>query len=224
MKIILIILTAIATLSIATIAQEPKATLSLTNGQFIVNAPSGRDWTTYKVSSVSAYEATDTSYFDNSAMGSMVYYGQWVHAQAGCLCSYSNAANDSLVFIFTDANYFEWRGELMGHHGIADIYWNDKYIGEVDTYDTRNIAHTRNWKAENLDPAKVYKFKLVVTGKKNALSTGAYIVHHGFRIWKDAIAEPEPCEPEIIHKTDTLIIRDTIWMKPEIIINYNKIK
>ena len=223
MKTLLLLLLTIT----SSYAQEPKATIALSNGQFINNAPSGRDWKSYKVSSLTTYEAqSDTSYFDNDQLANMTYYGKWNHAASGCFCSYSNAANDSLVFMFTDATYFEWRGELMSHHGIADVYFDDKYIGEVDTYDTRNLAQTRNWRAENLDPGKVYKFKLVVTGRKNAASAGAYIVNHGFRIIKQKVDPPvpEPCDPKIVYVTDTVIvtntITDTVWIKPEIFINY----
>lgn len=191
MKILILILLPILT--------QVKATLSLTNGQFINNAPSGRDWTAYKVNEVTTYEVnSDTSYFDDSQTDKMTYSGKWVNAPTGCQCSYSNTLNDSLVFIFTDATYFEWRGELMSHHGIADIYFDGKYIGPVDTYDARNISITRNWKAEKLDTAKVYKFKLVVTGKKNTLSAGAYIVNHGFRIINEPAIIPPVVIPPIV--------------------------
>ncbi len=166
-------------------AQEIKATLSLVNGQFINNAPDGRDWYGWDVKGVEVYEGSDTLIVDDSELNKITYYGNWRHEESGCFCSFSNSATDSIVFLFTDANYFEWRGRLMSHHGIAGIYWNDKYIGEVDTYNTKNLVKTRNWRAKNLDTTKVYKFKLVVTGKNNPLSTGAFIVIHGFRIYKD---------------------------------------
>lgn len=187
MKTILLLLLLTSSL----MAQTPKAIIQLSNGQFINNAPSGRDWTTWDVKGVTTYDGTDTLRVDNGDLTRIAYYGKWSHAEAGCFCSYSNTATDSIVFLFTDANYFQWRGELMAHHGIADIYWDNKYVGQVDTYDTRNLSNTRNFQAENLETSKVYKFKLVVTGKKNTLSTGTYIVNHGFMIYKNAVA-PEP--------------------------------
>ena len=225
MKVLLLILLTSTCIS----AQEIKATLKLSNGQFINNAPDGRDWSGWNVIGVDFYDSySDTLYVDDGELGMITYYGNWRHAESGCFCSYSNTANDSIVFLFTDVNYFEWRGELMAHHGIADVYFDNKYIGEVDTYDPRNLTHTKNWKIENLDPAKVYKFKLVVTGKKNTESAGAYIVNHGFRVWKHTSAPPdpeplpEPCPPEIVYVTDTVTVRDTIWMVP--VFDYKPVK
>ncbi len=183
MKVLLLIL-----MPFLTIGQEIKATLQLSNGQFINNAPDGRDWYGWEVIGVHFYDSySDTFYVDDSEFNRISYYGNWQHAETGCFCSSANQTNDSIVFLFTDATYFEWRGELTHRHGIAAVYFDNKYIGEVDTYDTRNLTHTRNWKAESLDPGKVYKFKIVVTGRKNPASSGAKIVNHGFRIKKQSI-------------------------------------
>lgn len=168
-----------------TFGQEIKATLQLSNGQFINNAPDGRDWYGWDVASVHFYDSySDTIFVEGNDLTRITYYGHWKHDDTGCYCSFSNQANDSIVFIFTDAAKFQWRGALMDHHGIAAIHFDNKYLGEVDTYNSRNLSHSRNWKAEGLDPKKIYKFKLVVTGRKNKASLGTKIVNHGFRIIK----------------------------------------
>ena len=186
--------------------------MHLTNGQFLNNAPSGRDWTDYKVSEVNFYDYKDTLEFDNSELNRMTYYGNWLHSVTGCNCSYSNTPNDSIVFQFTGAYGMTWIGELMKHHGIADIYLDNQYLGPIDTYGAFDLAKTRNWQRTDLDPEKVYKFKIVVTGKRNVLSTGTYIVNHGFRLINTTPVKP--CIPEIIYNTDTIYKTDTIYMVP----------
>ncbi|KKM85613.1 hypothetical protein LCGC14_1287210, partial [marine sediment metagenome] len=58
---------------------------------------------------------------------------------SSCHCSWSQSPNDSLVFKFTNTRQFEWYGELMEHHGIVDLYWEDQYVTTIDTYDPANI-------------------------------------------------------------------------------------
>jgi hypothetical protein len=231
MKLLLTILLLLVCVSL----NAQKATISLSNGQFINNAPSGRDWYDYKVSGITTYEGGDTLVLSNLTDQNRVsYYGKWARGKAGvgCECSFSNTANDSLVIWFTDAKSFIWYGELMLHHGIVNVYLNNNLLGEIDTYDSRNLAKTRNWERHDLDPLKVYKFKLVVTGRKNPLSTGAYIVTHGFKMWKDKpVVEPPivvdpPVQIDTVYVRDTIRIhtRDTVYFVPEIIINYKSPK
>jgi hypothetical protein len=191
MRVLLLIL-------LANITYAQRVTLHLTNGQFINNAPTGRDWTAYKVSEVNLYDYKDTIAFDDSELNRMTYYGKWVNATSGCFCSFSNTPNDSIVFQFTGAYGMTWIGELMRHHGIADIYLNDQYLGPIDTYSNLDLTKTRNWQRTDLDTAKVYKFKIVVTGKKNVLSTGAYIVNHGFRVINVTKPPVIPTDPQLL--------------------------
>jgi hypothetical protein len=205
------------------------ATIKLANNTFIVNAPSGRDWTDYSVTGFEVYNEGDTMKIDNEEFDKISYTGNFAHSSdnnfgppqpgaGGCSCSYSLTPGDSIVFMFTNANHFEWRGELARHHGIADVYWNDIYLGPIDTYNDQDLTFTRNFVKDNLDVNEVYKFKIVITGNKNPASTGAYVVNHGFIIWKDAIIDPpdpDPCTPDTIYIIDTVFLTPKYYFLPD---------
>lgn len=121
---------------------------------------------------------------------SIEYYGDW--ATGSCNCTWSQSANDSMVFRFTDATRIEWHGELMSHHGIVDIYFDNEYDVTMDTYSPENVSPAMNWYRDDLDPEKIYTFKLVATGKKNISSSGDYIVNQFIKIIHDPVVEPPP--------------------------------
>jgi len=136
--------------------------------------------------------ADDSTWVDDSEQDKIIYYNNWrisdtlavpIEGVPGsCYCSWYQNANDSLVLRFTNATEFHWIGEMMTHHGIAEVFLNDVYQGEKDTYSAANEILTTNWSFTDLDPEKVYKFKLVGTGRKNPASTWYGTVIHGFKL------------------------------------------
>ena len=181
------------------------AIIRLDDGTFIVNAPSGRDWTEYDVIS-GAFNLFDNprEIIDDSETDKIKYFGNWHISDTlfipdkddggNCYCSWSQSANDSLVFRFTNSTWFGWYGELMKHQGIADVYWQNEYITTVDTYGPDDERLTLNWFKDDLDTGTVYTFKLIATGEKNALSTGTSVVNQYFKLVVPDVVEP-PIEP-----------------------------
>ncbi len=212
------------------------ATIKLLNGTYINNAPSGESWVDYQVTGFSLQEASDTLIIDDSNQDKISYYGNWrlssdrvfVPELGNCHCSWSQSPSDSLVFKFTNTRRFEWYGEIMEHHGIVDLYWQDQFIMTIDTYSPANISLYRHWFIDDLDTDKVYKFKLVATGNKNIESRGYNIVNHGFMLInveqaQDTIPPDVPIPVEVvdtifIHDTVYVIKKDTIYLQPKIFI------
>jgi hypothetical protein len=172
------------------LSAQAVATITLADGTFINNAPSGKDWTAYNTvpGGIVLYAEKDTLIIDDSDIGKMTYYGNWRISTSGlftagdssCNCSWSQSPNDSLVFKFTNTRRFEWYGEKMLHQGIVDLYWEDQFMATIDTYSPNNLSLYRHWFIDDLDTAKVYKFKIVATGNKNAASTGTSAVNRMF--------------------------------------------
>jgi hypothetical protein len=194
-----------------------RASIGLTDGTYINNAPTGRSWVDWPVESVKNPDGTYSPVLlvydyedwidakeiviDDSDTRRISYYGSWrisdttaIPEQTGnCYCSWSTRANDSLVFRFTKATKFEWAGERMSHHGIAEVFFNGTSQGLIDTYQANNERLTINWSIGSLDTAEVYTFKLVATGTKNPASTGTAIVNQYLRITNDDfVIPPEP--------------------------------
>jgi len=188
-----------------------QATIRLTDDTFINNAPSGRSWKDYKAAGITLYESSDTLVIHNSDVDKITYFGSWsisdknIPADSNnCYCSFSRTANDSIVFKFTDAESFEWFGERVKHHGIVDIFINNKFDTTINTYSEVGKSPVINYYKYDLDTNKVYKFKLVVTGRKDRNSAGAYIVNQYFRL----IHTGQPELPAQINPPqDILIIR-----------------
>jgi hypothetical protein len=196
------------------------ATIKLDDGTFIVNAPSGRDWTNLKVKGVEVYD-NEITRISNSEIDKITYNGSWSiwdgTPGGGCECSFSKIAGNSLIVKFTNAESFAWYGEKMTHHGKADILLDGVQQATVDTYGPNNETNTLNWSIDGLDRNKVYTFQLVIKGERNPASTGDWVVIKYFEL--NTSTEPiepppviEPCEP------DTVIIRDTVYLKPDTII------
>ena len=220
------------------VSAQVVATIKLSDGTFINNAPSGRSWVEYKTvpGGIIPYPEMDTLIIDDSDIGKITYYGNWristeqifMPNESGCNCSWSQSPDDSLVFKFTNARRFEWYGEKMLHQGIVDLYWENQYVTTIDTYSPNDISMYRHWYIDDLDTAKVYKFKLIATGNKNAASSGHYVVNHGFFLIN---TEKIPIPPDIpvqvdtvfIHDTVYVIKKDTIYMQPKIFIKADEI-
>ena len=200
---------------------ESVATIKLADGTFINNAPSDRSWVAYNTipGSIVPYLQKDTLIIDDSDISKITYYGNWkistggifIPSSSSCHCSWSQSPNDSLVFKFTNTRRFEWYGELMEHHGIVDLYWEDQYVTTIDTYGPNNIPMYRHWFIDNLDTSKVYKFKLIATGNKNVASTGHYVVNHGFMLINTIPDIPIDTIPPII--PDTITFYDTVYIE-----------
>jgi len=215
---------------------QPAAILNLSDGTYILNAPDGRDWTSYKVTSVNIFDDPFT-YVHNSEVDKIKYFGNWRVADTiaipeptgNCYCSWSQSTDDSLVIRFTNTKKFEWIGETMSHHGIAAIYFNDVFIKEVDTYSPDNKRLTVNWSIDNLDLEKVHSFKLIATGRKNEASTGRSVVIQSFTFTNVPTVPPvippiDSCLTDTIYIEKIIYINDTIYLQPKIFINADTIE
>lgn len=204
------------------------ASIRLSNGTTINNAPSGRSWTGYKATGITLQDAYDTLIIDDSETDKITYYGNWTMSNS-CLCSYAGTPNDSMVFKFTNSTWFGWYGEQMSHQGNVEVYWNNQYIETIDTYSSNNKQLTLNWFIDNLDTMQVYSFKLIPTGTKNPSSSGTYIVNHYIKLIKSIEAEPDPgpgpdpdipCDCTEINHIDSITYKEIITYKDSTIYNY----
>jgi hypothetical protein len=203
------------------------ATIKLSDGTYIVNAPSGRDWNE-EPKGFSVYDEGDTMIYPAYATEHYTTYGNWANPKKdeGCECIYSQNKDDSLVFKFTNAERFEFWGELMSHHGKADIYFNGVKDIELDSYGADNETPTLNYYKANLDKSKIHTFKMVIKGERNQSSTGNYVVLQHFKLIKsvDPPVEPPPVDPPVVEPCDTVIIRDTVYLRPYIYIKADEIE
>jgi hypothetical protein len=202
------------------------ATINI-DGKYINNAPSGRDWANIGVpTGFSVYEEQDTFLIDDSDQNKINYYNganstgwristesKFGPDESSCNCSWSGGAWDSLTVIFTNTKRFEWYGEKMSHHGIANVYFGEygkpkELQSSVDTYSPDNLSLTLNWFVDDLDTSKIYKFFLIPTGSKNEASTGTSIVIHGFKLIKETTSTEPPIEPPPIVFREIDIVRE----------------
>jgi len=142
---------------------------------------------------------------DDSNTDKINYYGNWhisdttvVGPDPGnsCYCSWSQSQNDSLTYAFTGFTKLEWYGEQMAHHGLVDVYFDNVFQEQIDTYSPDNLSPVINWSIDNLNPDAVHKFKLVAPMERNPASTGASVVNQFLRVSSDPPVEP-PVEPPI---------------------------
>ena len=227
---------------------EVRSVLKLKDGTFINNWPSGRSAPDFEILGFDLDPVTsDLIYIDDSEIRKITYYGNWrisdtlaVATQDGgnCFCSWSQSPGDSVVIKFTNATGFAWVGERMPFHGIAELWFNDRLVGEVDTYKEVPERLTVNYAIDNLDPELIYKFKMIATGKKNPASNGTYVVNQMFTLEtliEDPIPDPDP-DPDpdpipgeidtvFITRIDTVLIKqiDTVFLEPKIIIRADEI-
>lgn len=126
------------------------------------------------------------------------YYGSWaVKDDTRCACSFSKIQNDSLTYYFTDADRIEFWGELMHHHGKADVYFDGKYEVTLDTYGPNDESPTLNWYKEGFDPDVTHSFKLVVKGERNPSATDSYVVLKYLKLFTPEVVPPPlpKCDP-----------------------------
>jgi len=191
------------------------ADVQLADGTTILNAPSGKDWSNYDATGVYVYDYSDTVIIDDSDTA-RIYYGvkegkgetKWRISTSGvfgpdpvtgsCNCSWTVGPWDYAIVKFTNTRRFEWWGELMEHHGMVNIYFDESGWEErtgrrtlvadnLDTYSPDNLSPTLNWYADSLDVNKVYEFYMIPTGNKNPASTGTPVVIQGFKLINDPL-------------------------------------
>jgi hypothetical protein len=137
-------------------------------------------------------------------------------AIGNCNCSWTQGPWSYAIVKFTNTRRFEWWGELMEHHGMVNIYFDESGWEErtgrrtlvadnLDTYSPDNLSPTLNWYADSLDVNKVYEFYMIPTGNKNPASTGTPVVIQGFKLINPP---PEAVYPDTVYVT----ITDTVFI------------
>jgi beta-galactosidase GanA len=125
--------------------------------------------------------ARSTYTFDD-ADPALQYAGAWSHVgpEAGYTSgeyhqteSFSNTTGDSLTVPFTGTGV-RWIASKSGNHGLADVYLDGAKVATVDTYGSSTVNQQVQWSASGL-AAGAHTLKIVVTGQKNAASSGTFV-------------------------------------------------
>lgn len=131
-------------------------------------------------------------YFDNLNTSLHTYVGQWVHnpSQTGFYqnsLSYSNETNGYVTFTFV-GNRFDWYTEKKRTHGIAAISVDNGVETMIDLYSPTE-KHEIVYFGLTLSQG-THTVKVRVTGTKHASSTGLYVVHDAFLIYREESTPP----------------------------------
>jgi beta-galactosidase GanA len=123
-----------------------------------------------------------TTYSYDDADPAIQYAGAWSHVgpEAGYTSgeyhqteSFSNTTGDSLTVPFT-GTAIRWIASKSGNHGLADVYLDGARVSTVDTYGPNTVNQQVQWSASGL-AAGAHTLKIVVTGQKNAASSGTFV-------------------------------------------------
>ena len=184
-----------------------QVTIELDDGTFINNAPTGRSWEGFTPKGFTTYEiSSDLVSIDDSEIDRLTYSGSWrisdtlaIPTQDGnCYCSWSRQAGASVSIKFTRTEKFQWIGERMSHHGVAEVFLDGVSQGLVDTNQPDNEKFTLNWEVEGLDTAKVYNVTI------KAISKTPVVIHFFNLFTNETIPPPiEPCTPDTIYISKT---------------------
>ncbi len=146
-------------------------------------------------------EVTVASYTtDDTDTTAIKYTGGWEHAtgQAWTAGDYkgtetfSATTGDSLEYKFTGAGIKVISPQSI-NHGYGDVYLDGVKVGQTNTYRGQNAAYQYvSFQKEGLDPAVEHTLKIVVTGQKDAGSSGTFVSVDAF----DVIAAPDTTTPE----------------------------
>ncbi len=103
-------------------------------------------------------------------------YGLWSYYKnvsfSGGYSAYSNAKNDSMTFRFTGTSV-TWKTNKLPDSGITAVYLDGVKVKTFDGYSSSRLYNVTGYAKTGL-ANKAHTLKLVVTGTKNAASTGTY--------------------------------------------------
>jgi beta-galactosidase GanA len=123
-----------------------------------------------------------STYTYDDADPALQYTGAWSHVgpEAGYTNgeyhqteSFSTTAGDSVVIPFTGTGV-RWIASTAGNHGIADVYLDGAKVATVDGYSASTVNQQIQYAVGNLADA-AHTLKIVVTGQKNAASSGTFV-------------------------------------------------
>lgn len=129
------------------------------------------------------FDTTNTSVTIDDASDSVTYNGTWKAVNndsiyCGNTCHYGNITNGFIQSTFSGTGV-DWYGLKNTDLGKADVYIDNvlKKSG-IDCYGTKRAVH-KLFSISGLESGN-HTIKVVITGTKNAASTGTYIVHDSF--------------------------------------------
>jgi beta-galactosidase GanA len=146
-------------------------------------------------------EVTVASYTtDDTDTTAIKYTGAWEHATGKAWTAndykgtetFSATTGDSLEYKFTGAGIKVISPQSI-NHGYGDVYLDGVKVGQTNTFRGQNAAYQYvSFQKEGLDPAVEHTLKIVVTGQKDAGSSGTFVSVDAF----DVIAVPDAATPE----------------------------
>ncbi len=102
--------------------------------------------------------------------------------------TFSDHAGDSVEYKFTGAGIRVIAAQSV-NHGYGDVYIDGVKVGQTNTFRGQNASFQYvAFQKEGLDPAVEHTIKIVVTGQKDAASSGTFVTIDAF----DVIAAPAP--------------------------------
>lgn len=128
------------------------------------------------------FDTTNTSVTIDDASSAVTYNGTWSAVKNdriyyGNTCHYGNSADGYFQSSFSGTG-INWYGLKNNDLGIADVYIDNVRKASVDCYGTKRAVN-KLFSVAGLESGN-HTIKVVVTGTKNAASTGTYIVHDSF--------------------------------------------
>jgi beta-galactosidase GanA len=153
-----------------------------THTQFHVLRHSNSTSTSTDSTHISLDLGARSTYTYDDAASALQYTGAWSHVgpDAGYTSgeyhqteSFSDTAGDSVTIPFSGTG-IRWIASTAGNHGIADVYLDGAKVATVDGYSASTVNGQIQYAASGLTNA-AHTLKIVVTGQKNAASSGTFV-------------------------------------------------
>ncbi|WP_146233398.1 beta-galactosidase [Arthrobacter psychrolactophilus] len=147
---------------------------------------------------------------DDTDTAAIKYTGAWEHASGKAWTvgdykgteTFSATTGDSLEYKFTGAGIKVISPQSI-NHGYGDVYLDGVKVGQTNTYRGQNAAYQYvAFQKEGLDPTVEHTLKIVVTGQKDAGSSGTFVSVDAF----DVIAAPAQATQVKIDDVDPKIV------------------
>ncbi|PYH01891.1 beta-galactosidase [Arthrobacter stackebrandtii] len=143
-----------------------------------------------------AEEVVEASYTsDDRDTGAITFTGNWGKSNGEAWAAgnykgtetFSDKAGDSVEYKFTGAGIRVIAAQSV-NHGYGDVYIDGVKVGQTNTYRGQNANFQYvAFQQDGLDPAVEHTIKIVVTGQKDAASSGTFVTIDAF----DVIASPD---------------------------------
>jgi hypothetical protein len=119
--------------------------------------------------------------YDDTA-SQLLYTGNWAHVSNQSYTagdyqnteSFSNTAGDSVSITF-NGTAVRWISSTDPSHGIANVYLDDQLVATIDGYGPSKQFQDVFYNVSGLSNGS-HTLKIVATGNKNPLATGAFVV------------------------------------------------